>query len=298
MEKDLRSKSAVSKVVVAVICIIVVAAIAGAAYYATRPIPTPTQPPTPTMTATPTPQPTTVPSPTPSPVPTSTLTPAPSPAPSSKPTGKTVRSTPLTFKEMVQEYTHAKVVMKAFNSTTSETQVVSFEYTATKETLNGQQVIRLDLTYSEEGSEETVASLWITLDFQQVVQVKIGDNVVTGPYADTMGKQFLQTLEYSPLFAVTSSYDIQFHVVEGMAEAMKHGWMVDFFNPTQVAISGITYQGYHFKVTNLSDTQSDTKSVEGKLVEVNPGFYYLVYIYAVEKDGDTFQLELTELTPA
>ena len=127
--------------------------------------------------------------------------------------------------------------------------------------------------------------------------MKIGDNVVTGPYADTMGKQFLRTLEYSPLFAVTSFYDIQFHVVEGMAEAMKHGWMVDFFNLTQVAISGVTYQGYHFKVTNLSDTQSDTKSVEGKLVELNLGFYYLVYIYAVEKDGDTFQLELTGLTP-
>jgi len=111
-----------------------------------------------------------------------------------------------------------------------------------------------------------------------------------------VGQQLLRTLEASPLFVVASSYDLQFRVAEGTAEAMKHGWIVDDFHPTQVTISGVTYSGYYFKVTNVSDTDSDTQSIEGKIVELHNGFYYLVYIYAVQKNGDTFKLEVTELT--
>ncbi|MCD6530537.1 hypothetical protein J7L06_09710 [Candidatus Bathyarchaeota archaeon] len=301
----MKFKSAVSRVVVAVICVVIAAAVAGAAYYATRLTPTSTPIPTVAPTSTPASTPMSVPTITPSPVtsspastPTPTSTQPPSPAPSPKLTEETVEGTSLTFEGMVEKYKHAKIVMKSSNSTTGETQISSFEYTATKETLKGQQVIKLELTYSEEESEETVASLWVTPDFQQIVQVRIGDNVLTGPYAETVGKQILQTLKHSPLFAVTSSYSIRFHVAEGSAEAMRHGWTVEAFHPIQVTISGITYPGYYFKVANVGDTDSDTQSVEGKIAELNPGFYYLVYIHAVQKNGDTFQLELTELTPA
>ncbi len=119
---------------------------------------------------------------------------------------------------------------------------------------------------------------------------------ITGPYAKIVGKQILNSL--STMFLVTTTTKFEFYVTEQSASMMASGWKLDAFQPVQVTISGATYHGYYFKATNINDAGSNTQSVEGKIAELHSGYYYLVYIKAIEKDGDIFQLEFTELAPA
>lgn len=210
--------------------------------------------------------------------------------------GTTVQVSQLTLGGLLGNFTHVKVSITATNASTGEISTYSIEFTKSLDTVNGQQVLRIDLTFTDDEGEQTVATIWVTQDFQNVVQVEIEGQIMTGPYAEIIGRQILQTI--GNMFLVAYTPNFEFYIQGASAELMTLGWRLDTFQPTQVTISGITYSGYYFKVTNVNDAESNTQSVEGKIVELHPDFYYMVYMKVVDVDGNTYEFEFTELTPA
>lgn len=321
-------KKAISKMVVAIIVVIVIAIATGATYLmlqqpspAPSPSPTPTPIPTPTPTVkpsptptptltstpspsptpkptlTPTPQPSPMPSPTPTPTPAPTPTPTPVATPTPTPTGKLMQASLYDFTELLNRYKLGKITITVFNSTTGETKTYSLKYNWTVGELSGQQVKILDAAYSGE-DKETIARFWVTPDFLQALQMRIDNQIMPGPLANMVWGQILSVL--SSWLVAGSGYDyaFQFIVFESTVEAARHGWLVDEFYPIQITISGITYAGYYGKATNVNDVESKAQTVEGKAAEILPELYYLVYWRVVEKDGDEFLIEISELVPA
>ncbi len=242
-----------------------------------------------TLTTTTPPQTTTTP-------PQTTTTTTTPPTTTTTATGTTIQVSQLTLNGLFGNFTHAKIVATIINSSTGETNVYTLEYTETPDTLNGQQVIRIDFTYAEEGGDQQSFTMWVTPDFQHVMQIEMEGQTITGPNAELIGQQILNGI--STMFFVTYAPNFEFYVTEETAEMTAHGWSLDAFQPIQVDISGVTYSGYYFKATNVNDAESNTQSVEGKIVELHANYYYLVYIKIVDKDGNTYQFELTELAPA
>ena len=135
--------------------------------------------------------------------------------------------------------------------------------------------------------------VWLSTDYSKILQIKVGGQTLPGQMAEAYGSQMLNAID-TAFFATTSS-SLQFKVAEGTAQATMHGWVVEAFNPTQVTISGHTYSGYYYKVTNVNDAESNTAWAEGKIAEIISGQYYHVYMKAGMKNGDTFVIQFAEL---
>jgi hypothetical protein len=199
----------------------------------------------------------------------------------------------MSFIGLVKHFKHAKIEIESHNGTTGEISTSWFSYTRSETSLNGITAIHVELAYnSSEGNGGTL-EIWLSNDYSKILQIKLGDQILTGQMAEVYGNQILHTVDTA--FFATTSFNLQFQVAEGTAEATMHGWVVNTFSPTQVTISGHTYSGYYYKVTNVNDAESDTAWAEGKIAEIISDQYYHVYMKAGMKNGDTFTIQFTEL---
>jgi hypothetical protein len=200
----------------------------------------------------------------------------------------------MSFIGLVKHFKHAKIEIETHNGTTGEVSTSWFSYTSSETSLNGEAVIHVELTYNSSEGGGQIMEIWLSNDYSKILQIKLGDQPpMTGQMAELYGTQILHALD-TAFFATTSS-SLQFQVAEGTAQATMNGWVVNTFNPTQVTISGHTYSGYYYKVTNVNDAESDTAWAEGKIAEIISGQYYHVYMKAGMKNGDTFVIQFTEL---
>ncbi|MDW7968856.1 MAG: hypothetical protein RMH77_00390 [Sulfolobales archaeon] len=253
-----------------------------------------------TVTSTITPPPQTVTSTVTLPPRTVTVTVTPTPTPTVTPTERIIMASLIDVAELLKLYSLGEVRITIFNSTSRETEKYTFRYNWTKGEFSGQDVIVIDTTFEEDSIRKIANRFWVTHNFEVAHQAQMDGQIIPSPYADISWKTHLGAM--SGLIILLGGHGqrevFQFVVFDGLVKPVKDGWLVDAFSSTRISISGRTYSGYYGKATNVNDVESIIKSIEGRAAELIPNSYYLVYWHVIEKDGDVFTIELTELIPA
>jgi hypothetical protein len=206
---------------------------------------------------------------------------------------KSITTQKISFIGLVRHFKHVGVEVEIHNGTTGEVTTNTFSYSRSKTSLNGETVFLININYNSTEGDEGSIKIWLSHDYSRVLQLKLGDQVLTGQMAEFYGNKILQTIDKA--FFATMSYNLQFQITEGTTQAIMHGWIVNTLNPIQITISGHTYPGYYYKVTNINDAESNTAWAEGKIAEIINEQYYHVYMKVAMKNGDVFTVKFTDL---
>ncbi|MCD6324441.1 MAG: hypothetical protein J7L55_04975 [Desulfurococcales archaeon] len=211
------------------------------------------------------------------------------------PSGETVSVEGVELEGLFVHFKKATLTITQKDGSTGEVKVNNISYTQSRTTLNGQEVIKIDLEVNEGEGKSVVAQMWVTPDYKKVLQLNLEGQVIAGQTADMYGQQLLKG--FGTMLYAASSVNIKFVISEKEATLLVNGWTLETMTPTKVTISGKTYGGYYFKAVNVADNKSSVASVEGKVANLFGDSYYYVHLEVVEKSNNVYTLTFTELEP-
>ena len=201
-----------------------------------------------------------------------------------------------TFRDVLSNFRHGVTVVRTTYEGELTEAAMSFTVTGTEE-VSGIKCWAVDIVLSSAETGNQTVKAWVGIDDGKIYRLSIpGQGVLEYPQSDSIGQMLLAGVLAPFTMFQGSIEETELKVTTEGIVSIK-GWNVLDSGRTTVTISGRDYSAYYAKASSTSP-ELGVQEVEFTLANLLKDRWYVVYVAWVDNEGNTGEIELTELEPA